>query len=90
MTFKNVERPTWPQVFALVMLVGGGGAVGARQFTGDAANDRQRIEQTRVIDNAEVVEALAKLQKGVELIDHRVQDLTVKVAVIEERQRRTR
>ena len=88
MTFKNVERPTWPQVFALVMLVGGGGAYGVKQF-GGGVEDASR-EQSRVIDNAKVVEALARLQKGVESVDQRVQDLTAKVAVIEERQRRSR
>lgn len=87
------DRPSWPQALTLGLALSGAAGIGGQRL---ASIDLQDSPTTaaravaRVADNAVLVETLAKLQVSVEKLNDTVQTLSTKVAVIEDRQRRTR
>jgi hypothetical protein len=81
-------NPTWPQLVALVALSStGGGLVGQRVATAEPAVLTQASRQH---DDTPLIDTLNKLQTSVERLNGTVQELSTKVAVLEDRGRRER
>lgn len=96
------DRPTWPQALGLMLALSGAAGLGGNQLAtssifqsspaaqAQASDAAQARADNRRVDNALLIETLTKLQGSVEKLNETVQVLSTKVAVIEDRQRRTR
>lgn len=96
------DQTSWLHIFALVALSGGGGAISMRQYERLTAPAPSAIEQMesrsdRADQVRQLTEALThlrqtvdKFQPSVEKLSDTVQELSRKVAVIEDRQERDR
>jgi hypothetical protein len=86
---KIPTNPTWAQLIALVALSStGGGLVGQRVATAEPAT-LTRPAVTRSHDDTPLIDTLNKLQTSVERLNVTVQELSTKVAVLEDRGRRS-
>ena len=84
--------PTWPQFLALITLFStGGGLVGNRMASAEAPIPAAQMQQIqRGPDNTALIDTLNKLQTSVEQLNKTVQELSTKVAVLEDRGNRGR
>lgn len=79
----------------LALALAGASGIGGKQLAsadnGSVFNNAaQARSEVRAADNAVLVETIVKLQSSVERLNDTVQILSTKVAVIEDRQRRTK
>lgn len=84
--------PTWPQLIALLTLFSAGsGIAGNRIANADTPISPAQMQQIqRGPDNTVLIDTLNRLQLSVEQLNKTVQELSTKVAVLEDRGRRER
>lgn len=84
--------PTWPQLIALLTLFSAGsGIAGNRIANADTPISPAQMQQIqRGPDNTALIDTLNRLQLSVEQLNKTVQELSTKVAVLEDRGRRER